>query len=378
VLSLALACLAVLVYTYLGYPLVIAALARLRPLQVPEDRGWRPRVSVCLAVYNGGRYLDAKLDSLVALDWPADKLEILVYSDGSTDDTEAVVARRAAADPRIRLLRGGERLGKPTGLNRLREAATGEVLFITDVRQKLNPGALRALCEKLASPRVGCVSGNLVLEGAHGSGAYWRYEKFIRRKESQFRSLVGMSGSVAVLRKADMAPLPRDLILDDVWIPMRLRLQGRLTLFAEQAQAFDEAFVDEREFGRKVRTLAGNYQLFGWMPALLSPLGNPSWFETVSHKLLRLLCPWAMLLLLAASLGHALEPGALPGPAAPPSLARLLGLGILGGQALFYLLAVAGKRAGRLGSLARTFVVMNAAALLGFWRYVTGGQRVTW
>jgi poly-beta-1,6-N-acetyl-D-glucosamine synthase len=378
VLALALGCLAVLVYTYLGYPLVIAALARLRPLRVPEDRGWRPRVSVCMAVYNGGRYLDRKLDSLLALDWPADKLEILVYSDGCTDDTEAVVTRRAASDPRIRLVRGAERLGKPTGLNRLREAATGEVLFITDVRQRLVPGALVALCEKLASPRVGCVSGNLVLEGALGSGAYWRYEKFIRRKEAGFRSLVGMTGSVAVLRKVDMAPLPRDLILDDVWIPMRLRLQGRLTLFAEQAQAFDEAFADEREFGRKVRTLAGNYQLFGWMPALLSPLANPSWFETVSHKVLRLVCPWVLLLLLVTSGIAAWQTDALAGLADERPLARLLAIGIVGGQLLFYLLAAVGKRAGRLGSLARTFVVMNVAALLGFWRYVTGGQRVTW
>jgi biofilm PGA synthesis N-glycosyltransferase PgaC len=179
-----------------------------------------------------------------------------------------------------------------------------------------------------------------------------------------------MTGSIALIRKADLPRLPRDLILDDVWIPMRLRLEGRLILFAEEAHAFDVAFEDDREFGRKVRTLAGNYQLFAWMPALLSPFSNPSWFETVSHKLLRLVSPWALAALVIACGGALLME--------PERGTRALATGLLGAQGLFYLLATVGPRAGRLGSLARTFVVMNAAALVGLWRFLTGKQQVTW
>lgn len=366
----AVACLGVLIYTYLGYPLLIAVLARLFPLRVSDDPSYTPRVSVIMAVYNGGAYLDGKLQSLVAQDWPPDRLEILVYSDGSTDDTAEIVRRWASRDGRIRLIEEPARAGKPTGLNRLREAASGEVLFITDVRQPISPGAIRAMVRRLARPDVGCVSGNLVLEGAAGSGAYWRYEKFVRKQEAEFRSIVGVSGSIVVLRKEDLPVLPPDLILDDVFIPMRLRMQGRLILFAEDAQAYDVAFEDEREFGRKVRTLAGNYQVFALLPGLLSPLSNPSWWETISHKLLRLFCPYvlvACLILTAAVL--------LTGPA---PLEQQLALVLLAGQALFYALAVVGRRAGKLGSLARTFVVMNAAAAVGLWRFLTHGQRVTW
>jgi poly-beta-1,6-N-acetyl-D-glucosamine synthase len=364
------ACLGVLVYTYLGYPLLIALMARLRPLRLRDDPGFTPKVSVIMAVFNGGAYLDAKLASLLAQNWPAQALEVLVYSDGSTDDTADIVRRWAIGDSRVRLVQGAGRAGKPTGLNRLREVATGEVLFITDVRQTINPGALRAMVRRLADPQVGCVSGNLVLDGAAGSSAYWRYEKFVRKQEARFRSIVGVSGSIVVLRKADMPPLPSDLILDDVYIPMRLRMQGRLILFAEEAQAFDVAFDDDREFGRKARTLAGNYQVFALLPGLLSPLTNPSWWETISHKLLRLVCPYALLACLLLAGGALVFEQTL--------FERRLAAAMVAGQVGFYLLAVVGRRLGKLGILARTFVVMNAAAVAGLWRFLTRGQRVTW
>src|SRR6185503_16153548 len=150
-------------------------------------------------------------------------------------------------------------------------------------------------------PRVACVSGNLVLRGAGGAGAYWRYENWIRDKEARFRGMVGVTGPIYAIRRADMAELPRGIILDDMWVPMRLRLAGRRIVFAREAVALDDAFADAREYGRKVRTLAGNYQLFALLPRLLVPFANPSWFETFSHKLLRLVCPWALLVLLAAS-----------------------------------------------------------------------------
>jgi cellulose synthase/poly-beta-1,6-N-acetylglucosamine synthase-like glycosyltransferase len=369
-LVIALLCLGVLAYTYVGYPLLIGALARLRPRTPRRHRDWEPTVTACVAAYNAASTIDAKLASLLALEYPAAKLDVLVYSDGSTDATDALVAAWAARDSRVQLIRGDRRLGKPTGLNRMRAAARGEVLLITDSRQPLAPGALRALVDMLGELNVGCVTGNLVLEGKAGSGFYWRYENWIRRQEARFRSVVGMTGPIAAVRKTDLDLLPADLILDDIWIPMRLRLRGRKVLFAEEAIAYDRAFDDAREFGRKVRTLAGNYQIFARMPALLSPFANPSWFETVSHKVMRLLCPWALLALFAISCA---------GLFASEGGGAAIAWGFLvAGQLAFYGAAVVGRRAGRIAGVARTFLVLHVAAIVGLWRYLTGQQKVTW
>lgn len=366
-LGVALVCLALLAYTYVGYPLLIGALARLRPRSPRLHRDWQPTVTACVAAYNVAETIDAKLASLTAQQYPAAKLEILIYSDGSTDATDQIVAAWSARDTRIRLIRGERRLGKPTGLNRMRAQARGEVLLITDARQPLAPGALRALLDVLGDLGVGCVTGNLVLQGSAGSGVYWRYENWIRRQEARFRSVVGMTGPLAALRKSDLDLLPADLILDDIWIPMRLRLRGRRVLFSEEAVAYDQAFDDAREFGRKVRTLAGNYQIFARMPALLSPLANPSWFETVSHKVMRLVCPWALVALFVVSLAGLQASGGAMGW-------RVLTAAQLG----FYGLALLGRRAGRWAGVARTFLVMHVAALVGLWRFARGTQKVTW
>jgi biofilm PGA synthesis N-glycosyltransferase PgaC len=355
-------------YTYLGYPLAIGLLARVagRRLAPRADAPAAPSVTACLPVYNGAAHLPVKLASLLAQDHPG-AIEILVYCDGCSDDSEAV-ARRLAAEPaaggRIRVIAEAQRRGKPSGLNRMGALATGELLLLNDVRQPLSPGALHALTLAFADPTVGCATGNLVLDGGAGSGVYWRYENWIRRQESSFRGMFGMTGPIAMIRRADLGTLPEDLILDDVWIPTRLALGGRRCVLVPEAEARDVAFADDREFGRKVRTLAGNYQLFARMPALLLPFLNPIWFETVSHKLLRLVAPWLLLALLLLSLA---------GARTRPALAALLAE-----QIVFYAAAAGGSRLGRVAGLARTFVVLNSAALVGLWRFVRGRQRVTW
>jgi cellulose synthase/poly-beta-1,6-N-acetylglucosamine synthase-like glycosyltransferase len=370
---LVVAALGVVVYTYVGYPVLVAVLARLFPLRPGRDPSYEPTVTACVPLHNARDSVDAKLDSLLALDWPAGKLHILVYSDGCTDGGDALVQKRAATEPRIRLLRSETRLGKPSALNRMREEAQGEVLLMTDIRQPLEPGTLRALCAMLAPAEVGCVSGNLVLPSAQGAGAYWRYEKWIRRSEARFRGLCGVSGAIYALRRTDLAALPPDILLDDMWVPMVLRCAGRRILFCDEAVAWDREFEDGREFARRVRTLAGNFQLFARMPRLLVPFANRSWFETVSHKVLRLLCPFALLLLLAASLAVAARPAV--GASAP---AIWLVRGLCAAQLATCALAACGQAAGRLGSIARTFVLFNAAAVLGLWRYLRGAQQVTW
>jgi biofilm PGA synthesis N-glycosyltransferase PgaC len=362
--------LALLIYTYAGYPVLIGVLARFgRRRAVPTTPPHElPFISICLPVFNGGAYLRPKIESLLAQDYPADRIEILIYCDGCTDDTEST-ARAVAATPeaagRIRVFAEAGRFGKPRGLNTLVPAARGDLLLLNDVRQPLSRNAVRALAAALDDPSVGCATGNLLLAGGAGSGVYWRYENWIRRQESQFRGMVGMTGPIAMVRKADIQPLPEDLILDDLWIPMKLLRAGKRTTFVAEAEAHDAAFENEREFKRKVRTLAGNYQLYARMPELLLPFTNPLWLETISHKILRLVAPWLLLALAVVSAA-----GAAAGDG------RLTAL--LVAQAAFYAAAVVGRRGGKLATLARTFVVLNWAALVGLWRHLTGRQRVTW
>ncbi len=358
-------------YTYAGYPLLMALWAKLLPRPVKSRADYLPKVSVCLVAYNGERYLLQKLASLQQLDYPPELLEILVYSDGSRDATERLAREFAETDPRVRVLAGSERLGKPTGLNRLAAAASGEVLLMTDVRQPLAPRALRALLEPLADPAIGCVSGSLVLAGDTGPSAYWRYEKSIRGFEARVGCMVGVSGSLYAIRRADFHDLPSDVLLDDMFVPLRTAGDRKRIILSHEAEAYDEAYGDEQEFGRKVRTLAGNYQLVAKLPWLLLPFRNPVWFQLVSHKLLRLLCPFALLVLLWASLWLSLSAELSP-------LERTFWQALSAGQILFYVLAACGARAGRLGSLARTFMVLNAAAVLGLWRFLRGTQRVAW
>jgi cellulose synthase/poly-beta-1,6-N-acetylglucosamine synthase-like glycosyltransferase len=362
---------AALAYTYAGYPLLVAALARLAPGDVREDPTWRPTVTACVPVHGDAPYVAAKLESLLALDYPEDRLDVLVYSDAASEATREAVRAIAARTGRVRLIEGAVRRGKPHALNRMAREARGEVLLLTDARQRVAPGSLLALVRVLADPRVGCASGELALEGDAGAGVYWRYESFIRRSEARFRGMVGVTGPLYAIRRADLDPIPEDIVLDDLWVPMRLCLAGRDVRLAEGAVAYDEAFEDDRELGRKIRTLAGNAQLFARMPALLSPLENPSWLETISHKVMRLACPFALGALAAGSVASLLD-GALPlGD-------RRVAAALVAAQALFYGAAALGARAGRAGRVARTFVVLHAAAVAGLARELGGGQRVTW
>jgi cellulose synthase/poly-beta-1,6-N-acetylglucosamine synthase-like glycosyltransferase len=367
--AVALTSLGIVLYTYLGYPALVLLWARFAPRSSTRSRpAFEPTVSVCLAVHNGSRYVRSKIRNLQQLEYPRQKLEILVFSDGSTDDTDETVAELARTDERIRLLSAPEHRGKPTALNRLREAATGEVLLLCDVRQLLAPGTLRALVHELSDPSVGCASGSLIQLGDTGAGVYGRYEHAIRGSESRTGSMVGVAGSIYAIRRSDMPDLPPRVLLDDMFVPLRVALsRGKRIVLADGAEAYDEACDDGHEFPRKVRTLAGNYQLIEMMPTLLVPFVNPVWFQLTSHKWLRLACPWALVALFMSSGNLACTTGGHP-----------LWCAFFIAQVIVYLLAAIGRAAGRLGTVARTFVVLNVAAVVGLWRYVRGTQAVTW
>lgn len=340
------------VYTLFGYPLLLAWLAGRRPR--PVARADTPRtVTVLLPVHNGARFVAGKLDSLLALDYPRELLEILVLDDASEDDSARIADGYAGHGVRVlRLPRGGKAMALNAGL----AEATGEILFLTDVRQKLSPNSLRALNACFADPATGAVSGELVIldgetQAEANVGLYWKYEKWIRGRLSALDSVPGCTGCIYAMRRHLARPLPPGCLNDDMYLPLQAFLAGYRVLLEPEAKAFDYPTALSSEFRRKVRTLAGNYQLLGYMPRLLGP-ANRMWLHFVSHKIARLLLPFALLAALLAS----------------PFLPAPWNLLLLAGQGGFYLLALADlwvpekSPLKRLSSPARTFVVLMAAS----------------
>ena len=362
-------------YTVLGYGTLVRVLARLRGRPAPtQTPAIRPRVSVVISAYNEGPRIADRLRNLLASDYPAEMLEILVGSDGSTDDT-VEVARAFGARVTVAAFSG--RRGKAAVLNDLVPASTGEILVFADARQQFDNGAIAALVSHFSDPAVGAVSGALILleegesaAGVEGAAAYWEAEKQIRWAESRFDSTVGVTGAIYAIRRELFQPLPSDAILDDVIVPMRIVRQGYRVLFDPDARAFDRrAKSDAQEFGRKVRTIAGNFQMFTIESWLLSPLRNRLWWQTISHKGLRLVLP---LCYLTAFVSNLLL---LDQPFYQLTLAGQGALWILGGIAFA---APAARRA--IPALAVPYAVgfLMVATIVGFLRFSTGQQKVTW
>lgn len=296
-------------YVYVGYPLLLAAWARIAP-RAPRkapfaDGGW-PAISIVVAARNEASRLPGRIANLLSLDYPGPR-DIIIVSDGSTDDTAASVASFAGQVRYVEVPAGG----KPLALNAGVAAATGDVVVFADARQRFSRNALTALVSNFSDPSIGGVTGELILDAEVGSadstigegvGAYWKYEKWLRRKEALVRSTLGATGAIYALRRSLWTPLPADTLLDDVLAPMRAVLAGWRIVFEEEAIAFDRAAPDAAaEARRKRRTLAGNYQILAQEPRLLVPLVNPVWLQFVSHKVGRLLVPWALLAALVSS-----------------------------------------------------------------------------
>ena len=364
---------ACVLYCYVGYPLLIWCLACGfgRPRRTREmTEADLPRVSLLIVAHNEEALIGKRVQSALAVDYPADKLEILVVCDGCSDATAAIA--RAHQDERVRVLELPAQLGKAAALTHGCAEAGNAILVFADVRQSWDPESLKLLLENFADPSIGAVSGNLVLEKAPGVlagvGLYWRFEKWLRNQESRLYSMVGLSGSVSAVRRELFRPIPKGTILDDVYWPLQVVLQGYRVVLDERARVYDRLPESSRdEFRRKVRTLSGNFQLLGRLPAALLPWRNPVWFQYLSHKMLRLFVPWALLALLATS--FLLE-------TTPYRLA-------FWGQVVCYLAGLAGirwKAACRYPpiSVAASFLVLNAAAWLAFWVWLFGKSSRSW
>lgn len=347
-----LAAAALIAYIVAGYPLLLKLLAA-RFGRLPQKQYQTKSVSMLIAVFNGEKFIADKLESVVALDYPKDLLQVIVLSDGCTDSTSAIACRYQDRGIQVLELPRG---GKPAALNEGMKLATGEILVLTDVRQTLEPGSLREMVACFADPTIGVVSGDLPMRKGIDSeesntSLYWKYERAIRKDLGKLGSTFGATGPFYAIRRSLARPMPADTLLDDMFLPLGPFFAGYRVIVDEQARAIEYPFSVKSEFTRKVRTQAGIYQTVMRCPALLT-FKNRLLFHFVSYKLGRLALPWLFLAAFTASFGLTWPYSVIAtGAQAAFYLAALLDLFVTEESALK-----------RITAPARTVVVMLAAA----------------
>ncbi|HWF10646.1 MAG TPA: glycosyltransferase family 2 protein [Bryobacteraceae bacterium] len=353
----------VVAYVYVGYPLALLIWSRVAPRPV-RKRDIEPAVSLVIAMHNERDNVTRRMRDCAELDYPASKLQVVVSLDAPTDGTAELLEPWKTSG--VTVVESAVRAGKAVAVNNGIAAAAGEIVLLTDARQRFEPDVIRKLVANFADESVGAVSGELVLldkegnEAADTVGMYWRYEKALRFMESAIHSVPGGTGSIIAIRRELFTPLPAGTVLDDVLTPMRIVLGGKRAVFEPAARAYDAANLNlALEYARKKRTLMGNYEIFAAMPELLAPWRNPIAWQMASHKAGRLVVPWCLAALIAANL----------------FLRHGIWLWVLAAQIAFYALALMGRffpvRAAR---VAYTFVLLNWAAVAGLYHFVRGHE----
>ncbi len=365
------------VYAYAGYPLLVWLVSRFyrdpaasgpEALQSAE---W-PMVSLVIAAYKEERVIVPRLVNATLLDYPADRLEIVVGVDGSEDCTGELV--REFQDSRVRLVQYPVRRGKASVLNDTVPQVRGEIIVFSDANTMTQPDSIKQLVQHFADERVGAVCGKLELidpaSGQNVDGIYWKYENFLKRCEGRINGLLGVNGGIYAMRKELYQPIPTNAIVDDFLIGMRIHLQGRRLVYDPTAVALEETpDTIGQEFHRRSRIGAGGFQSLQWLWPLLSPLRGWIAFTFWSHKILRWVCPLFMLGALIANIALASQPQYLT------LLLAQLGFYLLAAVGLTWL---SGNRLPRALRLPAMFVGMNSALLIGLWRSIRGIRGGTW
>jgi len=366
-----------IIYCYFLYPFFLGLVARYRYRPVHKSL-FQPTISILMAVYNEEDVIERKIKNLLTLDYPQDKMEILIASDGSTDETNAIAKK--FTDKRLHFFENNVRRGKIKTIQGLVQRAKNDILVFNDARQLMAPDAVKQLVDNFADVTVGCASGELIFleanEGtAQGINLYWRYEKYIRGLESRLHSMMGATGAIYAIRRELYPEVPSHVILDDMFIPFKIIQKGYRAIYDETAKAYDEVANDPKEeHRRKARTLFGNYQLFTMMPQMFNPFRSPIAIQLFSHKFLRLMVPFLMIFLFFIN-ALWLREGIYKG------IWRL--------QFIFYTMALIGglarnhsygilKGVVRLCYIPYVFCLLNFSALVGFFRFIFHRQEVTW
>lgn len=356
-------------YTYFLYPLLLALIVGKRGLvasTLTEEK--MPPISIVIPVYNEADRVVKKIKNIKSLNYNG-VIQIIIVSDGSDDNTAALIDNFED----VTFVAYKERAGKPTALKRGVEKAIHDILLLSDVRQTIPSRTIEMLVLRLLQPGMGAVSAELAFldpinNTAKDVGLYWKYERFIRTKENLIGSVPGVSGALYAVHRDDFSPIPDDTILDDMEIPLLILRKGKRVILEPGAFIYDSAQSDSSgEMARKVRTLAGNFQVFtrnGW---LFNPFSNPIWWQFLSHKVFRLLVPYAMVVCLITSF-------VLNG--------KVYNV-LFFGQLLFYFFALSGLkirflRRFRFVSFATLFLELNWAAVLGLARHLFSDLDVRW
>jgi len=363
-----------LVYHYALYPAVVITCAGLARLQsVPSPASW-PRVSVIIAAYNEERVIAAKLRNTLALDYPRECLEIIVVSDGSNDETEAIVG--SFSPQGVVSLHQAQRRGKTAALNRAVKRAGGDIVVFSDANNDFAPDAIRKMVRHFSDPRVGGVCGAKRIkpdpdrQSSVGDGLYWRYESAVKFAESRLGTITNADGEIFALRRDLYRTVPEHIINDDAQITLDLIGQGYRVRYEPEAHSYEFASIHiQDDFHVKVRMVAGGFQTLFENASALFPLR--SWFAWAffSHKTLRWLAPLFLIAVLIASAALSAEP-----------LYRVA----LAAQLGFYGLALAGYWRVDRGpvplaiSIPFYFTTMNLAALWGLLRFLRRSQTVQW
>ena len=380
------ACVLGVAHTYFLYPLVLVAidaahgvLADLRYLGGRGDRRRRaeplslPQVSLVVAAWNEAEVIGQKVENSLALDYPEERFEVVIGSDGSDDGTDDIVA--GFEDRRVRLSSARERAGKVSVLNRTVPSATGDIVVLSDANTQIEPQAIRKLVRHFADPNVGAVCGRLRLYNPKKSGyeesGYWLYESFLKLREGRRGAVMGANGGIYAIRKKLFPQLPAETIVDDFVVAMRCLQRGYRVIYDPEAVAMEETTEDYgRERVRRIRIAAGNFQSLGLVGDLLHPRHGFVAFAFFSHKVLRWMVPFLLAFAFLANLS-------------------LLGAGPLyqatfAAQLVFYWMALVGFAVrlpgplGAISSAARYFVEMNLGLAQGFVRWVRRTQKPTW
>lgn len=369
-------CAALIVYAYIVYPVLLVTLGALRrATAAPRELSDAdlPNVSVLVVAHNEESVIRERLDNLLALDYPKDKLELVIASDSSRDRTVEIVSEYRSRG--IQLIAFAQRTGKSAVLDAVIPRLTGSIAVLSDANTMMEPSAVRRLVRWFQNPQVGVVCGKLVLTdpvtGTNVDSLYWRFETLLKRSEGRLGALLGANGGIYALRRSVFQGISHDTIVDDFVIPLLARVRtGCGIIYDEAAIAYEETPPEIAvEFRRRARIGAGGFQSLAVLWPLLDPRNGWIALTFASHKVLRWLCPFFLIGLVAANL--VLVNKGIYG------LSLVAGLLLCAVAVLGQYLSI-GSAAGRALRLTTMFATMNAALLVGFFRWASGRQRAAW